>query len=125
MKAILAYIRLMEVEALDRTIVLHDSAIQQMKRLIEKEDKPALILRVSVFGGGCSGFQYQFSFDEKIQNDDIVFEKDGVKLVTDEASLDLLAGSEIHYVQELIGSAFTVKNPNAASSCGCGTSFSI
>ena len=109
-----------------RSVGLSASAARQVAKLkAQEEGGEALMLRLSVTGGGCSGFQYNFSFDDELHNDDAVFERDGVKLVVDEISLDLLAGSEVDYVEELIGASFQVKNPNAASSCGCGTSFAI
>ena len=89
------------------------------------EDNDDLMLRVTVSGGGCSGFQYGFSFEDAVNDDDRVFERDGVRVVVDAVSLDFLAGAELDYVEELIGAYFAVKNPNATSSCGCGTSFSI
>jgi iron-sulfur cluster insertion protein len=82
-------------------------------------------LRIAVSGGGCSGFQYGFTFDEEKNEDDVVFERDGVVVVVDEVSLDLLAGAEVDFVEDLMGASFQIKNPNAASSCGCGNSFSI
>jgi len=106
-------------------LILVPSAIEQIKHLQEKEQNKNLFLRITVDGGGCSGFQYQFSLTDETQKDDISFAANGVKVVTDPVSLEFISGSEIHYVQELIGSAFTIKNPNAASSCGCGTSFSM
>ena len=81
--------------------------------------------RLAVRGGGCSGFAYGFSFDDEIRADDIVVEKDGIKVLVDEISLDYLRGAEIDFTDEMIGAAFTVRNPNAASSCGCGNSFSV
>ena len=104
---------------------LDPSAITQIKRLQEKEQNKSMFLRITVDGGGCSGFQYQFALTDQEEADDISFKAEGVRVVTDPVSLNFINGSEIHYVQELIGSAFTIKNPNAASSCGCGTSFSI
>ena len=101
------------------------SAAKRVAWLLEQEAQPGLMLRVSVSGGGCSGFQYGFSLDDTVNPDDRTFERDGVTAVIDEVSLDLLAGSEIDYVEELVGASFQVKNPNAASSCGCGASFSI
>ena len=83
------------------------------------------MLRLAVSGGGCSGFQYGFSFDDARNEDDRVFERDGVKLVVDETSLDLLVGAEVDFVEDLVGSSFQVRNPNASSSCGCGSSFSV
>jgi len=82
-------------------------------------------LRVAVEGGGCSGFSYKFDFAEAANDDDLVLKRDGAKVVIDEMSLEFLAGSEIDYVNELIGSAFKINNPNATANCGCGTSFSI
>ncbi len=82
-------------------------------------------MRLAVSGGGCSGFQYGFSFDETRQADDLVFERDGVGLVVDSVSLELVKGAEIDFVEDLMGASFQVKNPNAASSCGCGNSFSV
>ena len=109
----------------ERAVSLSASAAARVAWLIEQEDRPGLMLRVSVSGGGCSGFQYGFSFDDTVNPDDRTFERDGVTAVIDEVSLELLAGSEIDFVEDLIGASFQVKNPNAASSCGCGASFSI
>ena len=82
-------------------------------------------LRVAVEGGGCSGFQYNFSFEDARQDDDLVIERDGAAVLVDSTSLELLKGSELDYVEEMVGSSFQVKNPNATSSCGCGNSFSV
>jgi iron-sulfur cluster insertion protein len=106
-------------------LVFSDSAANKVKQLIEEEGNPGLKLRVFVTGGGCSGFQYGFSFDNAIQTDDHLFERDGVKVVIDDTSLDLLSGAEIDFVEDLVGASFQVRNPNAKSSCGCGSSFSI
>jgi iron-sulfur cluster insertion protein len=84
-----------------------------------------LALRVSVLAGGCSGFQYKFELDKEVQPDDLIIEKANAKVLVDPSSLDLLAGSELDFTEALMGSYFAVKNPNAKSSCGCGTSFSI
>ena len=92
---------------------------------ILKAEPPGTMLRVSVEGGGCSGFQYNFSFDQSRKADDLAFERDGVTLIIDEVSLDLVKGAEIDFVEDMMGASFQVKNPNAASSCGCGNSFSI
>ena len=86
---------------------------------------PGAFLRLAVSGGGCSGFQYGFSFDQSRKADDLAFERDGVTLIIDEVSLDLVKGAEIDFVEDMMGASFQVKNPNAASSCGCGNSFSI
>jgi len=109
----------------ERRITLSASAAQRLTKMIAQEGQPNLMLRVSVSGGGCSGFQYGFSFDDTVNADDRTFERDGVVAVVDEVSLDLLAGAEIDYVEDLVGAAFRVNNPNAASSCGCGSSFAI
>ena len=108
----------------DRVLSISDSAVKRLVKLIELEEDPDLMLRITVSGGGCSGYQYGFSFDDKVTPDDLTFERDGVTVVTDEVSMDLLAGSEVHYVDDLMGAYFEIKNPNATSSCGCGTSFS-
>ncbi len=104
---------------------LSDAAVRRLSELIAAENKPGLMLRVTVSGGGCSGFTYGFSFDQETHDDDRVFERDGVRVVIDETSLELLAGSEIDYVEEMVGSSFQIHNPNATASCGCGSSFSI
>ena len=104
---------------------ISDRAAERIATLRELEGNPGLMLRVSVSGGGCSGFQYGFDFDDAVNEDDQVFERNGVTVVIDNVSMDFLAGGELDYVEELIGSYFAVNNPNAASSCGCGTSFSI
>ncbi|MFQ5775188.1 MAG: iron-sulfur cluster insertion protein ErpA [Kiloniellaceae bacterium] len=109
----------------ERTITLSERAAQRVASLLEQENRPGLMLRVSVSGGGCSGFQYGFSFDDTVNPDDRTFEHGGVVAVIDEMSLELLAGSQIDYVEELVGSSFRINNPNAASSCGCGASFSL
>ncbi|WP_142850280.1 iron-sulfur cluster insertion protein ErpA [Telmatospirillum sp. J64-1] len=111
--------------ATDTRLNLTESAAKRVQFLMKAEGNPNLMLRVSVSGGGCSGFQYGFSLDEARNDDDILFEQHGVKLVVDEASLDLLAGSNVDYVEELVGAAFRITNPNASSTCGCGSSFSL
>ena len=102
-----------------------DSAVAKLKSLQEEEGNPALMLRVAVYGGGCSGFQYTFSLDEETKPDDRTVEKDGATLVIDQKSYQYLAGSEVDYVDGLEGAMFVVNNPNATSTCGCGASFSI
>ncbi len=109
----------------ERAVSLSANAAKRVAWLVGQEEQPGLMLRVSVSGGGCSGFQYGFSLDDTVNSDDRTFERDGVTAVIDEVSLDLLAGSEVDYVEELVGASFQVKNPNATSSCGCGASFSI
>ncbi len=100
------------------------SAAKRIAFLASKELKPVM-MRVAVLGGGCSGFQYNFSFEEASNTDDMLIERDGAKVVVDATSMELLKGSELDYVEEMVGAAFQVKNPNATSSCGCGNSFSV
>jgi iron-sulfur cluster insertion protein len=109
----------------DRRVGMTESAAKRIAWLIAQEGDARLMLRLSVSGGGCSGFQYGFSFDNARQAEDHLFERDGVKMVVDETSLELLAGAEVDYVEDLVGSSFQVKNPNATSSCGCGSSFAV
>jgi iron-sulfur cluster insertion protein len=106
-------------------LILTDSATSKIRDLIEEEGNPALKLRVFVSGGGCSGFQYGFTFDEEINEDDTTLEKDGVTLLIDSMSYQYLVGAEIDYSESLQGSQFVIRNPNATSTCGCGSSFSV
>ena len=101
-----------------------DSAAKRIAFLAAKEPRPVM-MRVAVLGGGCSGFQYNFSFEERRNEDDLLIEQGGASVLVDSTSLELLKGSELDYVEEMVGAAFQVKNPNAASSCGCGNSFSV
>jgi len=105
-------------------IALTASAAQRVAAIAARQNKPA-ILRLSVDGGGCSGFQYKFGLADAPASDDTVVETDGVRLVVDEISLDLIRGARVDYVESLGGAAFKVDNPMAASGCGCGTSFSV
>ncbi|RZM11057.1 MAG: iron-sulfur cluster insertion protein ErpA [Sphingomonas sp.] len=105
-------------------IALTASAAQRVAAIAARQNKPA-ILRLSVDGGGCSGFQYKFGLADAPASDDTVAETDGVRLVVDEISLDLIRGARVDYVESLGGAAFKVDNPMAASGCGCGTSFSV
>lgn len=108
------------------TLSLSDNAAQKILSLIKDEhvDHP-LMFRVMISGGGCSGFQYNFSLDHHINEDDHIFEEKGIKMIIDDPSLPLVEGAELDYVEELIGASFVVKNPNASTSCGCGNSFAI
>jgi iron-sulfur cluster insertion protein len=106
-------------------IEVTENAAKRVAWLIAQDGRDGLMLRVSVSGGGCSGFQYGFSFDDALGDDDRTFERDGVTVVVDEVSLDLLNGSQIDFVEDLIGASFQITNPQATSSCGCGASFSI
>ena len=105
-------------------IALTSAAAARVAAIAERQGKPA-ILRLAVEGGGCAGFQYRFGLAERVEGDDLATMQDGVTLVVDEVSLDLVRGSAVDFVESLGGAAFQVKNPNAASGCGCGTSFSI
>lgn len=105
-------------------IQLTSSAAQRVAAIAAKQGKPA-VLRLSVDGGGCSGFQYRFGLADAIESDDTTVETDGVKLVVDNISLDLVRGAAVDFVDNLGGAAFKVENPNAQAGCGCGSSFSI
>lgn len=105
-------------------LVFTDSAATKVRQLIEEEGNPELKLRVFVTGGGCSGFQYGFTFDEEVNEDDTSLQKDGVTLLIDPMSLQYLTGAEIDYQESVEGAQFVIKNPNATTTCGCGSSFS-
>lgn len=106
------------------TVVLSDNAASRIADILSGESSDS-VLRVSVSGGGCSGFQYHFDLDTKRNEDDLIIEKNGATVLIDETSVGFLEGAEIDYVDDLIGAAFQIKNPNASASCGCGMSFSI
>lgn len=106
-------------------IVFTDSAASKVAELVAEEGNPDLKLRVFVQGGGCSGFQYGFTFDEIVNEDDTKMEKNGVTLLIDAMSLQYLVGAEIDYKDDLEGSQFVIRNPNATTTCGCGSSFSV
>ncbi len=107
------------------TILFTESAANKVKALVAEEKNPKLKLRVSVDGGGCSGFQYGFAFDENINDDDVVVEKNGATVLVDVTSIQHLNGSEVDYLEGLEGARFVVNNPNAKTTCGCGSSFSV
>ncbi len=111
-------------EQMHQPLVFTDAAAAKVKSLIDEEGNPNLMLRVFVQGGGCSGFQYGFTFDEDAGSDDTRMEKGGVTLLVDPMSLQYLAGAEIDYQQNVEGEQFVIKNPSAKSTCGCGSSFS-
>jgi iron-sulfur cluster insertion protein len=108
-----------------RSVTISDSAAKRVAVLRGLEGDDSLMLRITVSGGGCSGFQYGFSFDNQKNDDDFVFEHMGTAIVTDDASLDLLNGAVIDFVEDLMGASFQIRNPNATSSCGCGSSFAV
>ncbi len=108
-----------------QAILVSDSAVEKVRTLVEEEANEDLKLRVFVTGGGCSGFQYGFTFDELVSEDDAVIEKGGISVLVDAMSYPYIAGSEVNYEEGLQGSKFVIQNPNASSTCGCGSSFSI
>ena len=117
----------MSVETFTPAAPLHftQGAASKVKTLVDEEGNPRLKLRVFVTGGGCSGFQYGFTFDEDVAEDDTIVEREGVSLVVDAMSFQYLVGSEVDYQEGLEGSRFVIKNPNATTTCGCGSSFSV
>jgi iron-sulfur cluster insertion protein len=106
-------------------LYISENAVAKVSSLVEEEGNPDLKLRVFVTGGGCSGFQYGFSFDELVAEDDTIVEKDGVSVLADPLSFQYLNGSTVDYEEGLQGSRFTITNPNATTTCGCGSSFSV
>ena len=116
----------MSVEiAIPDPLLFTDSAADKVKQLIDEEGNNSLNLRVFITGGGCSGFQYGFTFDEEVNPDDTQIDKNGVTLLVDPMSFQYLVGAEIDYKEDLQGSQFVIRNPNAKTTCGCGSSFSI
>lgn len=113
-----------DLQAPPTPILFTDAAAAKVKDLLAEEGNPELKLRVFVQGGGCSGFQYGFTFDETINDDDTTIDKEGVQLLVDPMSFQYLMGAEIDYKDDLEGSQFVIRNPNANSTCGCGSSFS-
>ncbi len=109
---------------METAFAVSDRAAEQIAAIVASQPRPAA-LRVAVLAGGCSGFQYKFELDEAVQPDDLVVERGPARVVVDPVSMDLLAGAQLDYTDELMGSHFTVRNPNATSACGCGTSFSV
>lgn len=114
-----------EAAVLDLPLVFTSQAAAKVAGLIAQEDTPGLMLRVYIQGGGCSGFQYGFTFDETVQDGDTEVETDGVTLLVDPMSLQYLTGAEIDYTEGLQGAQFVIRNPNATTSCGCGSSFGV
>ena len=112
-------------ESADGSLIFTDDAARKVKALIEEENNNSLMLRVFISGGGCSGFQYGFTFDEERAEDDTVVEKLGVMVLIDPMSYQYLIGAEIDYREGLEGSQFVIRNPNVSSTCGCGSSFSV
>ncbi len=106
-------------------LIFTEAAAQKVKQLIEEEGNPGLKLRVFISGGGCSGFQYGFTFDEQVMEGDAAVVRDGVTLLVDPMSVQYLTGAEIDYTEGLEGAQFVIRNPNATTTCGCGSSFSV
>ncbi|MDR2013753.1 MAG: iron-sulfur cluster insertion protein ErpA [Rhodanobacter sp.] len=113
------------LDAATPPLLFTDAAAGKVRELIAEEGNPGLKLRVYISGGGCSGFQYGFTFDEERAEDDFAMDKDGVTLLVDPLSLQYLTGAEIDYSESLTGAQFVIRNPNAKTTCGCGSSFSI
>ena len=120
-----AVAEVVDFDTIPTPIVFTDSAAEKVAQLIEEEGNPDLKLRVFVQGGGCSGFQYGFTFDEIVNEDDTTMVKNGVQLLIDSMSYQYLVGAEIDYKDDLEGAQFVIKNPTASSTCGCGSSFSV
>ena len=114
-----------DLQAPPTPILFTDSAAAKVKDLLIEEGNANLTLRVFVQGGGCSGFQYGFTFDEDVNEDDTTLEKNGVSLLVDPMSFQYLVGAEIDYKEDIEGSQFVIRNPNATTTCGCGSSFSV
>lgn len=112
-------------ERSDAPLRLTEAAARKVRHLIEAEGDPALLLRVYITGGGCSGFQYGFAFETSGEADDLIFEQHGVRLAVDPLSLQYLEGAEIDFREDLMGAQFVVRNPNARTTCGCGSSFAV
>ena len=115
----------MEINLNSQPLSMTSSAIKRVTYLMKQENESQAMLRVQVSGGGCAGFQYGFSFSTEKTDDDVLINQEGITIVTDNMSLLYLAGSQIDYKEDLIGASFSIVNPNAKSSCSCGTSFSV
>ena len=111
--------------AVEQPLIFTSAAAGRVRELMADEDSADLKLRVFISGGGCSGFQYGFTFEEEVAEDDTLIETDGVTLLVDPMSLQYLTGAEIHYKDDLQGAQFVIRNPNATTTCGCGSSFNV
>jgi len=109
----------------EHAVRISESAARRISQLVAQDERAGVMLRITVSGGGCSGFQYGFELDDAIHDDDLTFERDGIKVVIDETSMEFLKDSELNFVEDLIGSYFSLSNPNATSTCGCGSSFAV
>lgn len=114
-----------DLQAPPSPLIFSDSAVEKVRELLVEEGNPDLKLRVFVQGGGCSGFQYGFTFDDVVNDDDTTIDKGGVQLLVDPMSFQYLVGAEIDYKDDLEGAQFVIRNPNASTTCGCGSSFTI
>ncbi len=114
----------MTTQTMTAPVTVSDSAARRIAKLTAAEG-PQIMFRIAVNGGGCSGFQYDFTFDDTRTGDDILIEQDGARVLIDQASLEFIGGSVVDFVEGLMGAHFEIRNPNAKSSCGCGTSFSV
>ena len=114
-----------EAEVMPSPLIFSEAAASKVKELIVDEGNDALMLRVFISGGGCSGFQYGFTFDEDVAEDDTQVQNDGVTVLVDAMSIQYLNGAEIDYKEDLSGAQFVIRNPNASTTCGCGSSFSV
>ncbi len=110
---------------LQEGLKIGEGAVTRIKQLIEGEGNPDMKLRISITGGGCSGFQYNFSLDDKVNDDDVCFEEGGITVLVDETSIPFVAGATLDFKTDLMGAYFSMENPNANSTCGCGSSFSV
>jgi len=110
---------------MENGLTITESAAKQVAQIIANEGRDGLRLRIAVYAGGCSGFSYSFDLDDETHDDDKVYQGHGIEVVVDETSLELIDGSEVDFVDDLIGASFRLNNPNAQSACGCGTSFSV
>jgi iron-sulfur cluster insertion protein len=114
-----------EVATADAPVEITESAAARIKFILDQDENRGMMLRISVSGGGCSGFQYGFTFDDAAGEADRVLERGGAKVIIDDVSLEMMKGAKIDYVEDMIGAAFQIKNPVAKTSCGCGNSFSV
>ena len=114
-----------EIDADVAPVALSASAAKRIKEILATEPDAKSMLRIAVSGGGCSGFQYGFTFDDQRNDDDLVIERDGATVLIDAVSLNYMSGSELDFVEDLAGAAFQIKNPNVTSKCGCGSSFAV
>ena len=114
-----------DVAIAETPVEITESAAARIKVILDQDENRGMMLRISVSAGGCSGFQYGFTFDDATGESDRVLERGGAKIVIDDVSLEMMKGAKIDYVEDMIGAAFQIKNPVAKSSCGCGNSFSV